>query len=108
MSTYIDVKVGELYLTVLRRLADLPEAGLGAPRRAARPETEEALSQTFLLSSGMENGIQSEFFHLCSLHFILSAESAAAAYSTSGLMLFNSPPDLGWSSLIKVNSRSIN
>ena len=66
MSTYIDVKVGELYLTVLRRLADLPEAGLGAPGRAARPETEEALSQTFLLSSGMENGIQSEFFHLCS------------------------------------------
>ena len=51
----MDVKVGELYLAVLRRLADLPEAGLGAPRRAARPETEEALSQTFLLSSGMEN-----------------------------------------------------
>ena len=54
----LHVKVGELYLTVLRRLADLPEAGLGAPRRAARPETEEALSQTFihiLYSSGMEN-----------------------------------------------------
>ena len=52
------IKVGELYLTVLRRLADLPEAGLGAPRRAARPETEEALSQTFIysqLSGGMEN-----------------------------------------------------
>ena len=54
----LHVKVGELYLAVLRRLADLPEAGLGAPRRAARPETEEALSQTFihiLYSSGMEN-----------------------------------------------------
>ena len=85
------------------RLAWEPHGEL--PDRKLR---REALSQTFLLSSGMENGIQSQFSHLCWLHFILSAESAAAAYSTPGLMLFNSPPDLGWSSLIRINSRSIN
>ena len=54
----LHVKVGELYLTVLRRLADLPEAGLGAPRRAARPETEEggAQSNIYIFSTLWRNG----------------------------------------------------
>ena len=54
----LHVKVGELYLTVLRRLADLPEAGLGAPRRAARPETEEggAQSNIYIFSTLWRSG----------------------------------------------------